>query len=130
MFCLYILFIWWFGVVKVFKGFRFEPELYGSFKQVASAGGFTVTGAFERFMTICVDRGGLVFPERRVEGLDVEARVLINWLGKGKNFFYGAQGGEQMSVATRLIELLPKLRDAALMGEVEEALKKSVNEQK
>ena len=53
MVCLYILFIRVAGLVKVFKGFRFDPELYAGFGRLVSAGGCTVTGAFERFMSVC-----------------------------------------------------------------------------
>jgi hypothetical protein len=59
-------------VVRVFKGFRFDPKLYGDFGRLASAHGVTVTGAFERFMSVCVESGALVFPERGVGGFEAE----------------------------------------------------------
>jgi hypothetical protein len=53
--CLYDLFIRFVYtgdcVVKVFRGFRFDPELYAGFKRVACAGGCTVTG---RLSGLCV----------------------------------------------------------------------------
>jgi hypothetical protein len=128
MVCLYGLFIVCGGcVVKVFKGFRFGSELYGGFKRVASAGGFTVTGAFERFMGLCVEGGVLVFPARGVEGFEAEARVLVDWLRKGKRFYRG-EGGEEVNISGRLVWLLTRVHDAALRGEMEEQLKKSVPE--
>jgi len=60
-------------VGKVFKGFRFDPELYSSFRRLASSGGCTATGAFERFMRVSVERGALVFPESGVGGCEVKA---------------------------------------------------------
>src|SRR3990170_312609 len=114
----------WVG--KVFKGFRFDPELYGGFKKVASAGGCTVTGAFERFMSGCVEAGVLVFPERGVEGFEAEARVLVDWLRKGKRFYRG-EGGEEVNISGRLLWLLPRVRGAGLKGEMEEGLKRSVS---
>jgi hypothetical protein len=130
--CLYGLFIrfvytggW---VVKVFKGFRFDSELYAGFKRVACAGGCTVTGAFERFMSCCVEGGGLVFPDRGTEGFEAEARVLVDWLGKGRRFYRG-EGGVEVNISGRLVWLLPKVRDAKLRGELEETLKGSVSEQ-
>ena len=55
-------------VVRVFKGFRFDPELYGDLRRLVSARGVTVTNAFERFMSVCVESGALVFPECGVGG--------------------------------------------------------------
>ncbi len=108
------------------KAFRFDPQLYDQFKALASAGGYTVTGAFERFMQICVDGGALVFPERDVAGFEAEARVLLDWLvGKGKRFYRG-EGNEEINVAGRLVSLLTKVRDSELRNRVEESLKKSV----
>jgi hypothetical protein len=48
-------------MAKKYVGFRFEPSLYGDFKKVAKTGGLTATGAFERFMTCCVDSQGWFF---------------------------------------------------------------------
>jgi hypothetical protein len=127
-----VLFIWFVYtgdcVVKVFKGFRFDPELYGGFRCLASGGGCTVTGAFERFMSCCVEGGALVFPERGVEGFESEARVLVDWLRKGKRFYRG-EGGAEVNIAGRLVWLLTRVHDVTLRGEMEEQLKKSVAEE-
>jgi hypothetical protein len=112
-------------MVKVFKGFRFDPELYAAFKLLTSAGGYTVTSAFERFMTRCVESGGLVFPERGVEGFEAEARVLVEWLRRGKRFYRG-EGGVETNISGRLLLLLPKMREAGLRREIEDELKKPV----
>jgi hypothetical protein len=58
--------------LSLFKGFRFVPELYAEFGRWPSAVGFMVTGAFELFMSCCVERGVLVFPWAGVEGLEAE----------------------------------------------------------
>jgi hypothetical protein len=49
------------GMPKVFKGFRFNSQLYLSFKELAFKNGYTVTGALEKFMA-CAVEFGLVFP--------------------------------------------------------------------
>ena len=116
-------------LAKVFKGFRFEAQLYRDFKSVASAGGCTVTGAFERFMGVCVEGGELVFPERNIEGFEAEARVLVDWLRKGRRFYRG-EGGVEVNIAGRLVGLLLKVRDSELRVEMEDALKSSVSEQR
>ena len=127
MVCLYSLFGGgWVG--KVFKGFRFDPELYAGFRRLASVRGVTVTGAFERFMSVGVESGVLVFPECGVGGFEAEARVLVDWLGKGKRFYRG-EGGEEVNVAGRLVWLLLRVRDAGLIAEMEKRLKESVPEQ-
>jgi hypothetical protein len=130
-FCLYVLFIQllrgggWLG--KVFKGFRFDPELYAEFGRLTDVSGVTVTGAFERFMRVCAESGTLIFPERRVDGFEAEARVLADWLGKGKRFYRG-EGGEEVNVAGRLVWLLSRVRDPELIALVERRLKESVSE--
>jgi hypothetical protein len=115
-------------LAKVFKGFRFEAQLYRDFKSVASAGGCTVTGAFERFMGLCVEGELLVFPERNIEGFEAEARVLVDWLRKGRRFYRG-ECGVEVNIAGRLVGLLLKVRDSELRGAIEDALKGSVSEQ-
>ena len=79
-------------------------------------------------MSICVEEGLLVFHERDIEGFEVEARVLVDWLGKGKRFYRG-EGGVEVNIAGRLVGLLLKVRDSELRGEMEKALKSSVSEQ-
>ncbi|MBN1245736.1 hypothetical protein JXA31_09110 [Candidatus Bathyarchaeota archaeon] len=112
-------------MVKVFKGFRFDPELYGEFRRLAVAGGVTVTGVFERFMSVCVEADAVVFPERGVAGLEAEARVLVDWLRKGKRFYRGG-GGVDVNIAGRLVWLLSRVRDADLKAQMEKVLKASV----
>jgi hypothetical protein len=113
---------------KAFKGFRFQPQLYADFMKVARLGGYTVTGAFEKFMGGCVEVDALVFPDRRILDFEAESRVLADWLGKGKHF-YRTETGEEVNIQGRLLWLLPKINDCALKKDVEEVLKKSVLKQ-
>ena len=109
-------------MAKAFKAFRFPPELYSRFKTLSSNSGYTVTGAFEKFMTLCVENGSLVFPEAgKVEDVEIQARVLLSWLKGGKTWF--ERGGKDVSVSTALLDLLPQIRDKALKVEVEKTLK-------
>ena len=129
--CLYGLFIHfvyrgWVLMAKVYYGFRFNAEQYAAFKRVAILGGSTVTGAFERFMSGCIEAGVLVFPDMRISDLEGEAKVLVDWLGKGKHFFR-AENGEEVNIQGRLIWLLPKVQDSTLKSEMEDILKKSVS---
>ena len=48
-------------MVKQFKGFRFDPDLYGEFKELAQNNDLMVTEAFEKFMKTCVEGKALVF---------------------------------------------------------------------
>jgi hypothetical protein len=109
-------------VGKVFKGFRFGPELYAAFGRLTDASDVTITAAFERFMSACVEADALVFPDDWGAGFEAEARVLADWLGKGKRFYRGA-GGEEVNVAGRLVWFLSRVRDAELIGLVERLLK-------
>jgi hypothetical protein len=115
-------------MAKTSKNFRFDPSLYGDFKKVASASGFTVTDAFERFMSGCVEAGKVVFVEKAATNYATEARVLVDWLGKGK-LFYRSESGEEINISARLLSLLPKVHDVALKKTIEGILKKSVKEQ-
>lgn len=112
---------------KVFKGFRFDPELYEGFGRLAVARGVTITGAFERFMSACVECDALVFPECGLAGFETEARVLVDWLGKGKRFYRGG-AGEEVNIAGRLVWLLSRVRDPELIALMERRLKESVPE--
>lgn len=113
-------------LAKLLKSFRFNPQLYNDFKEVASAGGCTTTGAFERFMTLCVEGDALVFPEVSCEGFEAEAQVLVDWLSKGKRF-YRTKSGVEINISGRLVELLPKVRDVALRSKMGEVLKNFVS---
>ena len=114
-------------VVKVFKGFRFDPAVYDDFRKFASKDGYTVTSALERFMICCVSDGVLVFPKRVTVDFDVEARVLVDWLSKGKRLYRDADGGE-VNISGRLVWLLGKVLDANLRLRMEEVLKRAVCE--
>jgi hypothetical protein len=114
-------------VGRVFRGFRFDGELYDGFGRLVGEAGVTLTAAFERFMRVCVEADALVFPDVGGAGFEAEARVLADWLGKGKRFYRGA-GGEEVNVAGRLVWLLSRVRDPELIGLVERRLKESVAE--
>jgi hypothetical protein len=114
-------------VAKAFKGFRFEPALYGQFQKLAASGGYTATGAFEQFMRNCLEVGALIFPDKAsvTKNSEAEARILVDWLAKGRHFYRTADN-QELNVAGRLLELLPKVHEAALRLRVEEVLKQSV----
>jgi len=108
---------------KMFKAFRFNPQLYADFKELASKSGYTVTGAFEKFMASAVEFG-LVFPSpAKKENSEVEARVMLAWL-KGGRYWVSLGGGEETSTRGRLLELLPNVESADLRLDIEETLKK------
>ena len=108
-------------MVKTFKGFRFDPELYAKFKGLAAQSSLGVTEAFERFMRVCVENGAITFPEP--VDFEAEARVLLAWLRKG-DYWYGVYDAEEISVTGRLLQLLSKVEDDTLKKEIEEELKK------
>lgn len=110
---------------KVFRGFRFEIQLYDSFCGLAQKKGLTATGALERFMASCVELEELVYPEQRFLDFEREARVLVNWLSKGR-YLYRNEDGVEINIAGRLLTLLPKVADNTLKKVIEEALKGSV----
>ena len=110
---------------KTSKTFRLNLELYGRFKDLASKSGCTVTGAFEKFMSSCVENGLLSFPcSVAAEGdVEAEARVMLAWLKKGQHWYSPGSGEEEFSVEGRLLQLLPRVRDQALKEKIEESLK-------
>jgi hypothetical protein len=107
------------------KLFRFNSELYSRFKDLVSKSPYTVTGAFEKFMGLCVEEGVLSFPSSvTAEGdVEAEARVMLAWLKKGKHWYSPESGEEEFSVEGRLLQLLPRVRDQALKEKIEESVK-------
>jgi hypothetical protein len=108
---------------KVFKAFRFNPELYESFKALASKNGYTVTGAFEKFMSSAVEFG-LAFPSasKNNEDAETEARVLLALLKKDK-YWVRMNEKEEVSITGRLLQLLPNINETNLRQDIEQTLK-------
>jgi len=110
---------------KPLRAFRFPVDVYNSFKKVAGKNGYTVTGAFTRFMMLCADWDMLVFPEKPGgEGLKTEVNILLNWI-ENERFWYNSASGEEVSAEGRLLQLLPKVEDKSLLTKIERALKKT-----
>jgi hypothetical protein len=103
------------------KSFRFDPQLYQSFKELTQKNGYSVTAAFNKFMALAVEFG-LVFPTDRVEALEAEARIMLAWLKAGR-YWVNLDGKRETSVRGRLLDLLPAIRNPELSKEIEEALK-------
>jgi len=114
-------------MTKTLKAFRFDPELYDKFKDVAQKSDLMITEAFERFMRVCVEVGAVKFPESSVGRRDAEAeaRVLLSWLRSGQMWYY-LKNAEEDSYSTcgRLLQLLPRIADESLRSEIENELKK------
>ena len=109
---------------KTPKFFKFNSELYGRFKDLVSKSPYTITGAFEKFMSSCVENGALSFPSSAAAAdVEAEARVMLAWLKKGKHWYSPDSGEQEFSVEGRLLHLLQKVRDQALKEKVEESLK-------
>jgi hypothetical protein len=104
-------------------GFRFDPELYAKFKELAKNNSLMVTEALEKFMRACLQVGAVKFPEP-VGDVEAEARVLLAWWRKGAHWAHLDSGDEEQSVPGRLLQLLPKIQDDSLRKEIEEELKK------
>lgn len=86
-----------------------------------------MTGAFEKFMRVCIENNVLFFPEKpNVEDVEAEARILLDWLKKGEYWYH--LGGEELSISGRLLTLLPKVQNRELKKDIEEGLKSSVEQ--
>lgn len=108
---------------KTFKGFRFNTKLYEEFKTLATKNGYTVTAAFEKFMSNSIEFG-LSFPSpAKVENVEAEARIMLAWLKEGR-YWVNLGGGAETSTRGRLLLLLPNIVDANLRVDIEETLKK------
>ena len=110
------------GLPKKLKGFRFNPQMYESFKSLATRSGYTVTAAFEKFMSNSVEFG-LSFPSpAKVENVEAEARIMLAWLKEGR-YWVNLGGGTETSTRGRLLLLLPAVENADLKKDIEETLK-------
>jgi len=116
-------------MTKVFRGFRFDPELYAEFKELAARCNFGVTEAFERFMKACVKIQEIKFPEPAysVRDVETEARILLAWLSK-KKYWYNINSETEVHIPGRLLQLLPRIEDESLREKVEEQLKENLME--
>lgn len=112
---------------KVLKAFKFDPELYAEFKDVAERSGLMVTEAFEKFMRARVKSSTVRFPDagRERSGVEAEARVLLSWLRRGQTSYSMTSGGEEISIHARLLQMLSQVKGESLQREMEEKLKKS-----
>lgn len=108
---------------KMLKAFRFNPELYQKFKALASENGYTVTGAFEKFMSSALEYG-LNFPtaNKTCEDAETEARVLLTLLKKNK-YWVRQDEKKNISVTGRLLQLLPNIKETNLRQDIEQTLK-------
>ena len=71
-------------MARVFKAFRFDPQVYADFKELVAKSGYTMTSALEKFMADSL-KFGLVFPSveeeaAKEEAAEAEARVMLAWL--------------------------------------------------
>ena len=108
---------------KSTKTFRFNPQVYADFKELAKTNGYTATGALEKFVTDAA-KYGLTFPTAKTEAAESEARVMLAWLKEGK-YWVNLGGKEETSTRGQLLQLLPKVEEAQLREDIEETLKKT-----
>jgi hypothetical protein len=111
------------NLVKVYRSYRFDPQLYAAFKKITQANNSTITDAFQTFMRSCVEANKLAYAEK--PQFEIEASVLSDWLTKGKRF-YRDETGNEINVQGRLFSLLPKIHDNVFKKEIESCLKNSV----
>jgi len=109
-------------MARVFKAFRFDPQIYADFEELVSKSGYTMTSALEKFMVDSL-KFGLVFPSAKEEAVEAEAQVMLSWLKEGK-YWVNLGAKEETSTRGRLLQLLPKVEDADLRKDIEETLKK------
>jgi len=80
-------------------------------------------------MTTCVDKNEVAFPvQQRQQDLEQEAKVLVDWLAKGKRF-YRSPEGEELSIEGQLLKLIHQLDDSELKGLIVETLKSATTKQ-
>ena len=111
-------------MTKKLKTFRFDPSLYGEFKNLAKTSGLMVAEALEKFMAACIETGAIMFPESSAT-FEAEARVFLTWLRKGTYWYSkGNEDEGEYSITGRLLQLLPHVKDSSLRKAIEEELKK------
>lgn len=110
---------------KPLKSFRFNPQVYDTFKQLAAKNGYTATAALEKFMETSLEYG-LVFPSAaKTEDAEAEARIMLTWFEQGR-YWYNFTEKQDVSTEGRLLQLLPKIASADLKRDIVKALKKKL----
>ncbi len=113
-------------------GYRVDDWVLRRFKELCREEGLRPSQAVERFMQLTTQKGSIEgfldavekgWDERTVAN-EARVRVLLDWLRKGQYWFYG-EGEEEVSIQGQLYEMMGRISDPKLLGEVEEALKGS-----
>jgi hypothetical protein len=108
---------------KPLKSFRFNPQTYNAFKELASQNGYTTTSALEKFMQTALQHG-MIFPAAaKTQDTETEAKIILTWLQQGR-YWYNLTGEKELSTEGRLLQLLPTIVNTDLKQEIKEALKK------
>jgi hypothetical protein len=115
--------------MKIQTGIRIEAEVWQAYRAFCSRDRLRPSLPIEEFLKAAIDNGSIlgfltqirVAAKLQGEGINANARVLLNWYMKGKYFFH-APGNDEAPVESLLLEALKTVTDPELREQIEKAL--------
>jgi hypothetical protein len=115
--------------MKVQTGIRIEAEVWQAYKALCSGEHLRPSMPIEEFLKIAVDNESILkilgfvrtASKSQAEGINANARVLLNWHRQGKRFFH-APGQDDSPVEGLLLEVLKTVTDSELRQQIEQTL--------
>jgi hypothetical protein len=115
--------------MKVQTGIRIEAEVWQAYKALCSGEHLRPSMPIEEFLKTAVDSQSILkilgflrtASKSQAEGINANARVLLNWHKQGKHFFH-APGQDDSPVEGLLLEALKTVTDSELRQQIEQTL--------
>jgi hypothetical protein len=115
--------------MKIQTGIRIEAEVWQAYKKLCSRDRLRPSLPIEEFLKSAVDNESLLgflillraAAKSQAEGINANARVLLNWYTQGKYFFHSI-GNDEAPVEGLLLESLKTITDPELRQQIEKAL--------
>jgi hypothetical protein len=115
--------------MKIQTGVRIEAEVWQEYKKLCSRDRLRPSLPIEEFLKSAVDNESILgfltllrgSAKSKSEGINANARVLLNWYMQGKYFFH-APGNDEAPVEGLLLEALKTITDPELSQQIEKTL--------
>jgi hypothetical protein len=115
--------------MKIQTGVRIEAEVWQAYKKLCSRDRLRPSLPIEEFLKSAVDNESILgfltllraTAKSEAEGINANARVLLNWHAKGRRYF-NALGHDDAPIEGLLLDALKTITDPELRQQIEKAL--------